>query len=176
MTVAFITKTNRFQGEVYDHFTDNHIYMALVTARYFDNPSTRERLRRMGGTADFSYEVAHWGNEEVPVYGQPYASLQTLSRDPKLSMDTLNIALKLLTEKVQQLQTAAGANGRVMIKWQPIDTVRGPELQSLQKGRATVGIGLMTILAVAGVLSLTRDRRRSAATPPRLISTRPLHS
>ncbi|MEV7966784.1 hypothetical protein AB0O34_12490 [Sphaerisporangium sp. NPDC088356] len=165
VTVAFITKTNQSQGEVYDHFTDNHIYMTLATARFFENPNTLERLRSMGGTADFHYEVAHWGNEEVPVYGQPYATMQTLSRDPKASIDTLNLALRLLTQKVQRLQTSSGATGRVMIKWEPIDSIRGPELQSLQRGRATVGIALLTTLAMVSVLAVTRARGGAAAAP-----------
>ncbi|RCG31526.1 hypothetical protein DQ384_08055 [Sphaerisporangium album] len=166
VTVAFITKTNHFQGEVYDHFTDNHIFMALATARYFDNPSTRERLREMGGTADFSYKVAHWGNEELPVYGQPYATLQSLSADPKDSIDTLNLALKLLTQKVDKLQTSSGANGRVMIKWETIGSIFGPQRQPLQKSRATVGIGLIAVLASVAVMSATRDRSRRDAGRP----------
>ncbi|MEU8266276.1 hypothetical protein AB0B89_03850 [Sphaerisporangium sp. NPDC049002] len=158
VTVAFITKTNHFQGEVYDHFTDNHIYMALATARFFDNPSTQERLRSMGGTASFHYAVAHWGNEELPVYGQPYASMQALSDNPKESIDTLNLALQLLTQKLQRLQTSAGATGRVMIKYEPIGGIIGPERQGLQKSRATVGIGLITVLMSVVAMSLTRDR------------------
>ncbi|MFC4588908.1 hypothetical protein [Sphaerisporangium corydalis] len=153
-----MTKTNHFQGEVYDHFTDNHIYMALATARFFDNPGTQDRLRAMGGTAAFHYEVAHWGNEELPVYGQPYANLQALSADAKESIDTLNLALQLLTQKLQRLQTSAGASGRVMIKYEPIGGIIGPERQGLQKGRATAGIGLIAVLASVIVLSVTRDR------------------
>ncbi|MET8139612.1 hypothetical protein ABZU32_04800 [Sphaerisporangium sp. NPDC005288] len=169
VTVAFITKTSHFQGEVYDHFTDNHIYMALATARFFDNPSTKERLRAMGGTAAFHYEVAHWGNEELPVYGQPYASLQALSDDPKQSIDTLNLALKLLTQKLQRLQTSAGASGKVMIKWQPIGDIMGPERQSLQRSRAMAGIVLLTLLSSVAVLFATRDRsadRHRPGPPP----------
>ncbi|MEU9887118.1 hypothetical protein [Sphaerisporangium sp. NPDC051011] len=167
VTVAFITKTNHFAGEVYDHFTDNHIFMALATARYFDNPGTQERLRAMGGTADFSYKVAHWGNEELPVYGQPYATLQSLSDDPKESIDTLNLALKLLTQKVEKLQTSSGASGRVMIKWETIGSIFGPQRQPLQKSRATVGIGLIAVLASAAVMSMTRDRsKRDSGSPP----------
>ncbi len=170
LTIAFITKTNHFQGEVYDHFTDNHIYMALATARFFDNPSTQERLRAMGGTAAFHYKVAHWGNEELPVYGQPYATLQTLSDDPKESIDTLNLALQLLTQKLQRLQTSAGASGRVMIKWEPIGSIIGPDRQSLQRGRATAGIALITILS--SVVAMTATRDRSGGQGPRPIPPR----
>ncbi|WP_344934829.1 hypothetical protein [Sphaerisporangium flaviroseum] len=153
-----MTKTNHFKGEVYDHFTDNHIYMALATARFFDNPSTKERLRAMGGTAAFHYEVAHWGNEELPVYGQPYATMQALSDNPKESIDTVNLALQVLTQKLHRLQTSAGASGRVMIKMEPIGSVMGPDRQGLQKGRATVGVALIAALSSAAVLYSTRDR------------------
>lgn len=178
VTVAFITKTNHFQGEVYDHFTDNHIYMALATARYFDNPGTRERLRSMGGTAAFHFDVAHWGNEELPVYGQPYATLQSLSDDSNESINTLNLALKLLTEKVRRLQTASGASGRVMIKWEPIGSIIGPDRQGLQRGRATVGIALIAVLGSVAVLSMTRARPggrpgRSPAPPAPAGAARP---
>ncbi len=165
VTVAFITKSNDSGDQVYDHFTDNQIFMALATARFFDNPATREDLRRMGGTADFHYEVAHWGNEELPVYGQPYANLQALSRDPKESIGTLNLALKLLSQKVRQLQTAAGADGRVMIKWEPLGSISGPEIQGLQKARATAGILLMAILSSGAVVSATRDLGRDPGGP-----------
>jgi hypothetical protein len=158
VTVAFITKTNHYQGEVYDHFTDNHIYMALASARFFDNPGTQERLRSMGGTADFHYKVAHWGNEELPVYGQPYATLQALSDDPKASIDTLNLALQMLTQKVKRMQTSVGASGQVMITSEPIGSITGPEHQGLQRSRAIVGIALMALLASAAMLSATRDR------------------
>ncbi|MFC4529939.1 hypothetical protein [Sphaerisporangium dianthi] len=177
VTVAFITKTDHFKGEVYDHFTDNHIYMALATARYFDNPSTKERLRAMGGTAAFHFEVAHWGNEELPVYGQPYANLQALSDNPKESIDTLNLALQFLTQKLQRLQTSSGASGKVMIKWQPIGSVMGPERQSLQRGRAMAGIVLTTLLSSVAVLFTTRDRsadQRRPAPPSRADAPRPL--
>ncbi|GGK79523.1 hypothetical protein Sme01_21670 [Sphaerisporangium melleum] len=179
MTVAFVTKTNHFQGEVYDHFTDNHIYMALATARYFDNPGTKQRLRAMGGTALFQFQVAHWGNEELPVYGQPYANLQALSDDPDEAKVTLDLALKLLDKKLENLQTSAGANGRVMIKWEPLGDVIGPVRQSLQRGRSMAGIALMVLLASVAVAFATRDRgadqhrpqpgrpTRATAGPPR---------
>lgn len=166
VTVAFMTKTSHFQGEVYDHFTDNHIYMALAAARFFDNPGTQDRLKTMGGKAAFHYEVAHYGNEELPVYEQPYATLQTLSSDPKESIDTLNLALQILTQKLQRLQTSAGASGQVMIKWEPIGSIVGPERQGLQKSRATVGIGLIAVIASAAAISLTRDRRGDASGRP----------
>ncbi|GGO17216.1 hypothetical protein GCM10010116_34810 [Microbispora rosea subsp. aerata] len=160
VSVAFMTKTNRFHGEVYDHFTDNHIYMALAIARYFDNPGTIKRLREMGGTAQFSYQVAHWGNEELPVYEQPYATIQAVSDNPDESLDTLNAALGMLQEKVESLQKAAGANGGVMIGIEQIGTVIGPTRQGLQLRRATVGIGLMAALASIAVITFTRDRTR----------------
>ncbi|MBB5625398.1 hypothetical protein [Sphaerisporangium krabiense] len=166
VTVAFVTKTSHFAGEVYDHFTDNHIFTALATERFFDNPGTRDRLRAMGGTAKFSYEVAHWGNQELPVYGQPYATLQSLSSDPKESIDTLNLALKLLTQKLAALQTSAGANGRVMIKWEMIGSILGPQRQPLQKSRAIAGIGLSAMLVTVVVMRLTRDRSRDTPGRP----------
>jgi hypothetical protein len=164
VTVAFVTKTSRFQGEVYGHFTDNHIYMALATARYFDNPGTRQRLRALGGTARFDFEVAHWGNEEMPVYGQPYATLQALSADAEESKVTLDLALRLLTQKLNSLQTSAGADGRVMIKWETIGDIIGPQRQGLQRGRSMVGIALLAVLSSSAVLAFTRDR--NAGMPP----------
>ncbi|MEO3807826.1 hypothetical protein ABGB17_02350 [Sphaerisporangium sp. B11E5] len=158
VTVAFVTKTSKFQGEVYGHFTDNHIYMALATERYFDNPGTLLRLRKLGGTAKFDYKVAHWGNQELPVYGQPYASLQALSDDPQESKHTLDLALRLLTQKLNNLQTSAGADGRVMIKWEPIGDIIGPQRQGLQRGRSQVGIALLAVLSSAAVIAFTRDR------------------
>lgn len=158
VTVAFVTKTSRFQGEVYGHFTDNHIYMALATERFFDNPGTARRLQALGGTARFDYKVAHWGNEELPVYGQPYASLQALSDDAQESKHTLDLALRLLTQKLTSLQTSAGADGRVMIKWEPIGDIIGPQLQGLQRGRSQVGIALLALLSSAAVIAFTRDR------------------
>ncbi|MFC0552106.1 hypothetical protein ACFFHJ_14545 [Planotetraspora thailandica] len=134
--------------------------MALTIAHYFDNPATIDELRRRGGTAAFHYDVAHWGNEELPVYGQPYATLQALSSDPKKSIDTLNQALAMLTEKVKSLQTSVGATGKLMIDWEPIGAVMGPQRQSLQRSRATVAIGLIALLASAATISFTRDRSR----------------
>ncbi|GII80759.1 hypothetical protein Sru01_57410 [Sphaerisporangium rufum] len=166
VTVAFVTKTQNFRGEVYDHFTDNHIFMALATGRFFDNPGTRDQLRRMGGTAAFDYRVAHWGNEELPVYGQPYATMQALSDDPVETLETVNLALRLLGQKTQRLQAGAGASGKVMIKPEIIGSIIGPERQGLQKTRATVGVGLMALLAMVGVLTVTRDRRREPPVGP----------
>jgi hypothetical protein len=163
VTVAFITKTTRFHGEVYDHFTDNHIYTAQAAMRLFDNPSTRKRIVDAGGTAYLDFELAHWGNQEVPVYGQPYATMRAVSRDPTSSINTLNIALEVLSERLEQWQTDAGATGRVMIAWEPIDAIRGPELQSLQIKRAMGGIAAIALIAAACVLSATR--RRASPTP-----------
>ncbi|GAA5081970.1 hypothetical protein GCM10023259_090760 [Thermocatellispora tengchongensis] len=167
VTIAFVTTTTGFHGQLYDHFSDNQVFTAIAAGRLFDNPRTRAEIRALGGHARLTFDVAHWGNEEVPVYDQPYATVRSVSQDPVESRRTLDIALKLLTDRLKGWQTSSGANGKLMITWQPIDTIVGPVPQSLQINRASAGLmaigGLLALWAAATVGRLT-SRRRTTAT------------
>jgi hypothetical protein len=164
VTIAFVTTTTFFHGQLYDHFTDNQVFAAITSKRLFANPGTLREIRRRGGTARLDYNVAHWGNEEVPVYDQPYATIRAISKDPAESRRTLDVALSLLTERLDAWQRDNGAGDRLMINWQPIDSIRGPEKQGLQVNRALAVLLLtgMVVTVWAAILAGRIARRRTA--------------
>lgn len=178
VTVALVNQDA--QGNAYSSFSANLLVVATIAEREMSNDEARERVVAAGGGRDYRISRINRGNDETPLYDQPYLDVYCDSPSPAAATSTMRATLSVLGEILRERQLAAGASGRALVGFRTVSGAEQPVPISPGPKRSLAAIGLIGIILMIFIsrladrypfLSPTRWYRRRTG-PRRLLSER----
>jgi hypothetical protein len=151
----------------FENFNTSLVVAASVTSLRLNSEQGRERVRTEGGGAPYKVLLANRGNDEQPIYDQPYVTLLVNSTDPAMTGRTLNALLKVLEVDLNERQREAGARPDAVITAKVVESSDKPMPLTGRRARSLAALALLGGLAmIAGALMAERHPvrlRRHAA-------------
>lgn len=159
--VTLLSPQVPFPRNNYASFSPDLVIAAEVSARSLSSAAGQRRVRQAGGTAGFEVARANRGNQELPIYDQPYLTFTTNSGDSGRAKRTLLAALAVFRSDLRQRQVQEGAKPGSLIGWRITAITNRPIPQTGQPSRELLAIGLLgSIGTVFAAILAERHRRR----------------
>jgi hypothetical protein len=169
VTVALVNQDA--QGNAYSSFGANLLVVAAISEQEMNDESARDRVVAAGGAHDYRISMINRGNDERPLYDQPYLDVYYDSPSPARAAATVRATIGVLGEQLRDRQLAAGASGRALVGLHTISGDEEPIMISPGHTRslaAVLLIGLIVMIFIARLaehhpaLDLSRRLRRTA--------------
>jgi hypothetical protein len=169
VTVALVNQDAN--GNSYSSFSANLLVVAHITGEQMNDGTTRDRVVAAGGARDYRVSMINRGNDEVPLYDQPYLDVYYDSPSPARATATIRATLSVLGATLRERQLTAGASGQALVGFRTVSGDEQPTLISPGPKRslaAVLLIGLILMIFITRVadrrptIDLTRWRRRTA--------------
>jgi hypothetical protein len=164
-TVVFEAPTSVANPNPYTTFVSSLLSTGDVVTRILNSPQLAQRIRNEGGSAQYAVGLVNLYNLEYPDYGQPYATVSTVSESPVTTHSTFMIVSKELVRVLADAQAKSGVPAHDQITAHIVGDT-GPIVLAGSTKRAYGGLLLLTVIAVIMVAAgLDRWRVRRGKTP-----------
>jgi hypothetical protein len=141
----------------FENFNVNLVVAASVTSLRLNSSQGEERVRARGGTAPYKVVLANRGNDEQPVYDQPYVTLLVTSPDPVQVGSTLTALQEVLRADLSERQLASGARPNALISARVVESSDKPTPFTGRRARALAALAVFgALLMVAGAMVAER--------------------
>lgn len=141
----------------FETFSVNLVVAASVSSLRLNSEQGKDRVHARGGTAPYKIMLANRGNDEQPVYDQPYVTLVVNSTDRAQTARTLTALLDVLRADLYERQTQAGARPETVIATRVVESSTTPMPLTARRPRALAAMAIFGLLiAIAGAMVAER--------------------
>jgi hypothetical protein len=141
--ITLLSPEAPFPRNSYASFSPDLVLLAQVSAEVLSSPHGRHLVRENGGTADYQVALYNRGNQELPIYDEPYLTLTATSKSAAQAQRTMQAVLTALRTQVDDSQRRRGAQPGSYISWRITKSTGQPIPVNLGSTRQLIAIVLL---------------------------------
>jgi hypothetical protein len=119
---------------------------ALVTNMVMSSEG-HEKVRSVGGTANYDVGLVNLNDEDFPDYGVPYVTVITTSAEPSAAQNTFSAVMRVMQADLTSLQAQQRAKPKYWMGLKTIAAPSGPVAQTGSPKRTFVALAALAIIA-----------------------------
>jgi hypothetical protein len=154
-TVVFVTKQTPAKVDASFSLTQSLTTTGEVIIQALMSQNSRALARQAGGTAAFNAGIMNFGNEDLPSYAYPIATLIVQGSTLESVQTTFKVVTLMLKNILSEKQAQADVRKVQRITASIIDAA-GPFAERPSRIRAYAGLGLLSIIGSGMLLVFTR--------------------